>query len=237
MKRSNVDIFEQMGESRWVTDVSVPGRARRYIKRFAVHPGQIFMLVRRVSTQQQNKTQNLADQESNLWEQVTSRGGIAVTLDCGEFEGSGYDPYWISDLARIAKATGATLLAESTDRFVRNVHFHPKKFPQLRATDAELKELIRCTFGVPLMSWLDPDMPLSKVKSFQTKRGQRAKGRKGGRPRNQLPGYKKARKDAKLKKVLFYDWIGASLRGIEKRTGVPFKTAQRWIKQHAGADF
>jgi hypothetical protein len=48
-RKNDDDIFENLSKSMWVTSVTVPGRAGRYIKKFFIRPGQIFIICCRVS--------------------------------------------------------------------------------------------------------------------------------------------------------------------------------------------
>lgn len=86
---------------------------------------------------------------------------------------------------QLAKRENATILAESTDRYIRNPGYHSKDMPDLQATDVDLRELTRWAEGVTLTTLLGPDAPPTEVRSYQQKRGQAAKGRKGGRPISQ----------------------------------------------------
>ena len=77
---------------------------------------------------------------------------------------------------------------------------------------AQFEELRRITLGVPLVTLHNPDASPEDERSYQTKRGQEAKG-SGGRPRDKKPGHKTRERKEKLPKVsklaleqLISDW-------------------------------
>ena len=158
---------------------------------------------------------------------VCERGELTI---CGTFEyvGSRFDADWITEAARQAKAAGANfILGEATDRLIRHVDFESDSTQRvnLRATEQQLKELAKAA-GMPLVTHLDADADGQTVRSYQRKRGQWAKQRKGGR---RTAGWKKRQKQKLLPRVRFLGWLGESSRSIEQQTGVPFRTVCRWL--------
>lgn len=145
----------------------LPGDASQFILPFSVRPGQKFVLCCRISNCDPRR--NLSGQEANLRHEIESRGGIVVGVV--HFEGSGFYPYWLARAAAIAERHDATLLAESTDRFVRNPGYHSNDYPDAQARITELQDLKQSADGRPLMTLLHPNAPPSEVRSLQTKRG------------------------------------------------------------------
>src|SRR5690348_11341360 len=133
------DTDEPMTAAEFAAIGLTPGDASRYIDRFQIMPGHTYVLCSRVSGGERRA--NLDDQDRNLRYQVTSRGGIAISDEFTRHVGSGWYPSWLVHAVELAKPLKATLLAESTDRFVRNLRFHSIDRPDVRATDAELQEL------------------------------------------------------------------------------------------------
>jgi hypothetical protein len=223
---------ERFSVAKWVDAQFTTGKASRVVRPFEVHPGDRLVLCVRVSNRERRR--NLVDAEASLRRAVESAGGIVVGVM--PHVGSGTDPFWVGAAALMAKRRRATvLLAESTDRFVRNKYYHSVDFPDVQATEAELKELARCAGGMPLMTLLHPDASPSEVRSYQSKRGQWAKRRKGGRPRSKRPGYKKLRKKEKLGLVLWLhrrDWPVREI-AAKPMVSVPKSTVHEWIHKYS----
>lgn len=196
-------------------------------------PGTKVVLFCRVSTRDQNKTGNLRDQELSL-RRAAKRLGLVVVDSYHEVTSG-----WIVDLpfgrtgltwaAEAAKENDAIVLAESTDRFLRNRKFNSKKCPDLLPTKADFEELRRLTWSVTLATLLDPDTHPREVRAYETRRGQKAKGKKGGRPKNNPPGYKKRRRASLFPRVVTMHERGASLGEIASAVGVPRSTIQGWV--------
>ena len=83
------------------------------------------------------------------------------------------------------------------------------------------------------MTLLDPDMPPKIVRSFQSKWGQKIKGKRGGRPKVKEPGYMKRRRKRELPKILRLRKQGFSYGDINKKTGISKATAYSWVKKYA----
>jgi DNA invertase Pin-like site-specific DNA recombinase len=213
----------ETSDSRWR-----PGEARRLIKPMNdLEPGQKVVLCCRVSSHKQRSDQNLADSEANLRREAEQRQLVVV----GTYRhvGSGWDRGWLCLAADKAKEHGATLLAESTDRFARHPIYHSSKCPNVRARTSDLDDLRWWTIGVPLATVIHPDAAASEVRSYQRRRGQHEKSSFGGRPG--LPGYKKRLRQKKLPKVLELKERGASLRKIVAKTRLAKSTIADWIRR------
>lgn len=221
-----------MSAKDWIADEFTSGDASRFVESLIVVPSQRYIVCCRVSNREQKA--NLVDQRLNLHRVISGGGGIVDRVI--EHVGSGWDCGWLVEAALLARRTGAILVAESTDRFVRNLYFHSQCRPQLQATDQELQDLQLGTLGVRLMTWLSPNMPLSEVRRHQTRRGQQYKGRRGGRPAS-AAGHKKRRFARKLPVVQFYAWLAEPktprpIRWIAHQSGVPVETTRRWLNKY-----
>jgi DNA invertase Pin-like site-specific DNA recombinase len=135
-----------------------------------------------VSGRSQRQRHNLENQRDGLREEVERRGGIVIAKFREVVSGWDSDRPVLAAAIEKAKESGAILLAESADRFIRSKDFHTRKNPGALPSVAEFEELKRITAGVVLCTLLPPDTPWRQVRGHQSRRGQRAKARKGGRP-------------------------------------------------------
>ena len=210
---------------------SPPGKASNYIAPVSViQPGDKMVIYCRVSEHTQNHNGNLNDQELNLRNELAKLGAIIVGVV--RREKSGWDCKWLAEAVEKARAHGAKLVAETTSRFIRNPDYHSKNAPDAQATKEDLQGLAVWTDGVTLVTLLHPDASAGEERSYQTRRGQDAKGKKGGRPRKQLPGRKKERRRELIQQVLTLDRKGWSRRAIASRISVPKSTIQDWIRRY-----
>lgn len=200
------------------------GKASSYIRRFEVRPGDRFVLCLRVSVRQ-NRT-HLADQERVLRRAVERGGGVVIAVIT--HVGSGFDPYWIIRAAGAAMMWGATILAESTDRFRRSGDYHSSKHSDAQASQSELKDLVWWAGGAQLMTLLDPDAPAKEVRSHESKRGQY--GNLGGRPGK--PGYKKRKRMTLLPQALRLFEREWSVRAVAKKLRLPSSTVGDWRRDY-----
>ncbi len=199
------------------------GKASNYIKQANIKPGDKVVLVCRVSQREQKQRKNLEDQEANLRAEVAALDGIVVGVT--HIQVSGFDPFWISRAVTIAQQHGAKLLAESTDRFVRHPAFNSSKNNSRNARESDLRELVACAEGVPLVTLLHPDATPQEVRSYQRKRGQRIKQAKGGRPERP-----KNRKVRLIGTATQMREDGASWGEIALALEVPRSTVARWCR-------
>lgn len=211
-----------------------PGNAAALIGHAAerLQPGDKVILVCRVSSCEQNHTGNLDDQVANLGRRAAALG--VVVVDVVRFVGSGYDPWWLASAVDDAKREGAVFFAETTDRFVRSILYHSKNEPLKGFADAQARQpdldgLAYWAAGVELVTDLPPNASPKEVRSYQRKRGQAAKGCKGGRPRKTKPGDKKRRREALKPRALKWRSQGLSIRDIAEYLGVPPSTLQGWL--------
>jgi hypothetical protein len=187
------------------------GDANKYISHACdeIQQGDKVVLVCRVSTCGQNRSKNLTDQEAHLRQKMDRLG--ANVVGTVNHEGSGCDPSWLSQAATMAKKHGAKLLAETTDRLVRNPLYHSAERPNLQARESDLQDLHYWTCGVSLLTDLPPNASPSDVRGYQRRRGQAMKGNRGGRPLNRKW---KARRLARIVLAQEMRRDGLSLRGI-----------------------
>ncbi len=210
------------------------GNAAEVIHPFHVEPGDKVVLLCRVSSCQQGKSGNLLGQELHLRRAVELRGGVVVGVVKHEWSGRG--PEWLGKLAAAcneARRLGATVLAVSTDRFIRSRYFKSTKRRQCQAQaqQHDLMDLALAANGVRLMTLLDPDAPPVVCRSLLVRCGQGSKGQKGGRPRKPdgTPGYRKRRREELLPRVLELRGQGESLGRIAKLTGLTKRLVQEWV--------
>ena len=206
-------------------EVRKSGRASDYIGRLTIQPGDKFIVCARASSGPQDAKNNTADQLAWLQQTVAERGGEVIRVV--QHVGSGTDPLWLRQAAEQALTDGAILLAESTDRFIRHPAYHSKLNPNAQAGRREFTKLRRATMGAKLMTYLHPDASPGKVRAQQTRRGQWAKGKRGGRPIA-----KKCVRELKLPQALKLRAGGASLGMIAKELDMAKSTIQGWIERY-----
>ena len=199
-----------------------------YIQTFeTIRPGTLVVLWCRVSSDLQNVSGNNDDQEADLRAAVEARGGavVAVVTYAGPVVDADAALY---RAANVAAQAGAVLLAETTSRFIRHHDYHPKLRPHLTPTANGLRDLRWLCGDVPLVTLLDPDATWRDERAHQSKRGQRRKGKTGGRPTKKRPGYKKAFRLRSIPKVRWMQIVGMSDRAIARALGTDKRNVGRW---------
>jgi hypothetical protein len=194
-------------------------------------PGRYVICCRESSWKQQRR-RNLMDQRAELL-QVCNEIGASVVGEIMHV-GSGFDPSWLRPAARMAKESGALILAESTDRLIRHPDYHSKTNPDAQASERELCELAFWLDDVVAVTVLHPDATPYEVRSYQRRRGQRAKGNFGGRPPKKVAGYKRRRREALEPRAIRLRQRGLSLAEIAVALECARTTIQRWV---AGVPF
>jgi hypothetical protein len=223
---------------RKIKSKSKPAKASKYIHHLDAyhrrHPDMPALIWCRVSGRTQHRKDNLRTQEKVLRRKLKARG-IPVVGVCHEV-GSG----WIKGKERAGlveavlkalKYANTAIVAISTDRFLRSRGFTTNE-PDLTPSEEEFEELKKLTGDVPLVTYLDPDMHPRKVRGFQSKWGQKAKGNKGGPPLKKSPGYKKRRRLRNLPRVLRLQKGGKNPSQIAVRTGIARSTVCDWIVKY-----
>lgn len=212
------------------------GPASDYVAhaRYEIKAGDRVILACRVSGYVQARKKNLADQEANLRKKAKRLGAIVAGIK--RHVGSGYDPDWLSDAAIEARRLDAKIFAETTDRLIRSP-IYSKDRQHLQARDADLQAMRDCTEGIILVTDEDPDASPSESRSRQCKRGQRMKGKKGGRPVKRKKW--KARRLSRIERAAKLRQRGLSYRQIAdtlnaRRDGFPDVTGMGvfyWLKR------
>lgn len=204
-------------------DKSPPGTASYHFEHFkkSTYKGQKVILYCRVSAGDQED--NLDGQELRLRRYLESFEvkiiGIFREVISGYVRNCGR----LKTAAKEAKKTGAVILAESTDRFVRNIDYNSKTNPNAQPTVEEFEYIKYITKDVILATALHPDLPWKKVRKYQTIRGQKTKG--GRHPK----GWRKRRKKKFYKTVIRMRKEGQSLGHISKKLKLTKSLVQYWI--------
>ena len=207
-----------------------------YIRSFgAIQPGDKVILWCRVSGGPQGTNGNNADQEVEMRAAVEARGANVTSVEhyIGRASGDAWHA-WLCRVANKAEREGAVLLAESTSRFVRHPEYHPKHNPHLAPGLQELSDLRWVCGDVTLVTLHDPDITWKDERALQSKRGQRQKGNRGGRPTKRTPGYKKHRRRMMLSKVFWLSKVRFSVRGIAVMLNQHPTQIQRWLNELRG---
>ncbi len=188
----------------------------------------------RVSACSQNHNKNLENHEKVLRRKL-ERLSIPV-LGCFHDVGSG----WITNhkrgvlrkaICKARKFRNTVVITTSSDRFLRNRNFETNE-PDLLPTVAEFETLKKLACDVPLVTLLHPDMSPKKVRSYQSKWGQKTKGNKGGRPIEKRPGYKKKLREKKLSIVRRLLKKGKNTTEIARNICVARSTVSDWIENY-----
>jgi hypothetical protein len=220
---------------------SKPGKASDYLQDvhefFKDHPSmEVYLLLREPARTQEYRRNH--DNYERLLRPGCKELGIPVR-DCIRITTTGkiVESEWRRILMKIvrwarkrAARTGKTvgILAFSTDRFLRNANYKSAE-PDLLPTRWEYRKLKWIAGDVPLLTWVNPDMPPPEVRGLQAKLGQDAKGNKGGGDRK--PGWMKRRRARLLPEVLRLRRKGLSYGRIAKHEHISIRTAWNWAKE------
>jgi len=159
---------------------STPAQASKYLhhlkKYYKQHPYMIALIYVRVSTGAQGYKGNLDTYEKVLRRKL-KKPNVPIVGYYREVSSG-----WILDYDERRVLVNATkeaikqkavIVAASSDRFLRNRDFNTKTNPDVLPTEAEYERLKKLTCNVPLIILLHPDMRPKKVRSYQTKWGQK----------------------------------------------------------------
>jgi DNA invertase Pin-like site-specific DNA recombinase len=182
----------------------------------------------RVSTPEQDANGNLDEQMMTAWRQLRAAGHRHIAVYDGVETSRVHGNRIIFERAiDDARQHGAILVAASRDRFIRAASFgRGQKAKCEPPSDHEYRELVRLADGVPLATIIHPDDP--GVRAEQIKRGQRAKGRRGGRPPKKPPGYKRQRRIELRPRAIELRRQGWALRRIGAALNVNESTLRGW---------
>ena len=166
----------------------------------------------RVSASDQERKKILNEQVKNLIREVEQSG--FTTIRTFREVGAGWQEYRdvLMYAAEHALANDAVLVAESVTRFIRSKDFNSQINWKVPPTVAKYRRLQRDTQGVKLATVVAPDATPEEIRSYETKRVQKAKGKPGGRPKKQAGRGDPERKEMMLPKVKWMLWTGGSLK-------------------------
>jgi DNA invertase Pin-like site-specific DNA recombinase len=193
------------------------------------------VLYLRVSSRSQK--QNLPHQIARLRAEVEKRGCWVVDVfreivpGWEDMYGEKWGRQAFERAIQRAKELNAVVVAESVSRFRRS--FDPtwrKGDQQPPLSVAEIEALMAEAEGVRLATLVPPDSPLEEVRSYETKRGQGGKNRRGGRPAKVNEVSKKAKRHLLKPKAKALHSEGYSYRWIGIKLGAPWSTVRDWIK-------
>jgi hypothetical protein len=242
-KRKRLQRRNRIKERRKEDFTGIPAKASNYLYHFDDYLNQflnvLVILYIRVSSGPQEDRGNLITYEKVLRKEL-KRLNIPIR-DCCKDVCSGWLIHHekrtgLRKAIRKAKAQNrkginVIILSPSSDRFLRNRYYHSQERPDLIPTEDEFSEFVKLTRNVPLATFLHPDMPPEKVRSKQTKWGQQVKGKRGGRPRKEYPGYKKKLRNEKLPIVLKLNNQGKRICEISNLTGIKGDAVSDWINK------
>jgi hypothetical protein len=226
-------------------DPYAPGDPLRITKSIdQLQPKSLVCLLERESYETQGE--NLPDQDRNLRREMNTRGHTVVGVYPHRIRsGADIGELWnVADYARkLSKQYGRKVypVAESFDRVIRNKHFHSAKNRRAVPTFADVRYAQMMLRGEIIYTVESPTSTNEQQHGAHIKRGQRCKGRRGGRQlKKHTPGYRKKRLAKGLHKALKYRLVrGLSWRQIVKRLRrkyqieISLSGLRKWIKTHA----
>ena len=214
-----------------------PGLASQFIHYWPTwcieHPGGKVVIFSRLSTRGQQENHNHSQTINKLKDAVESKGlKLVGMVRCTAPGWSSITRLKLREAAQLAQEHGAVILAESTSRFVRNKSWKPGYDAETTLYDFERLEIV--TDDVPLVTLEDPDKLSDGERSVQTKRGMYGKGKHGGRPRKEKPGYKKRIRIEKIELARELRAKGMSYRKIADTLHINHMTVYKWLnpKKH-----
>ena len=185
------------------------------------------VLLCRVSNEKQEQQGNLDDQMNDAIAKLRKPGfrlgRDLFVFDAVESSRIQDDRLLLEWAVAFARERGAILVAVHRDRFIRSSSFDGRTKTEA-PTIGEYVQLKRLAGDVPLATILHPDDPATRSK--QIKRGQQAKGRKGGRPMKSeqrqwldavlnlwrtLP-YERGKRVSRQRPIAKYVWLQPPLR-------------------------
>jgi DNA invertase Pin-like site-specific DNA recombinase len=211
-----------------------PGKASNYIRHLPDVLGDgplVVVLMCRVSSGKQVQTGNLDEAVADALRQLQDFGINPIAVVKGSETSNVFEYRPILERAlELARVNHAILVAPSRDRLIRSRLFGRGESMKMEPPAiVEYEELLRIAGTVPLATILHPDE--RAVRSSQTKRGQQAKGKKGGRPtkRNYKP--RLANDAINRSKTWWLTRVGFSIGEIAEMTGRSKSTIQGWVEE------
>jgi len=195
--------------------------------------GILAVLYDRGSTPQQEM--NVEAREKGLRAECKKRG-LKVLAYFPEVKNGVFDQLHkrkeLHKAIRFAKKSNAVLVVPCIDRLIR-ASSRDGLFDPLRKR--HIMELQKFLKNVPVVSLIPPDTPMREVRGKVSQRGQKGKGNKGGRPKKNPPGYKKARQKKFFDEVIRLYKKGFSYQRISRKIyrrhneRIPISTIGRWV--------
>lgn len=187
----------------------------------------------RVSSLKQFDDGTLDDQKQST-KRILEADGAVILATFGSIETASYtDENMRGRLAAaiaMAKKENAIVVVESTSRLIRSSEYDHRRNQKAQPTVWGFTQLMKLADGVSIASICPPDEMPGAERSMQIKRGQAAKGKKGGRPAK--PESKKETRLRRLDAALKLRDKGKSYRDIGTELGVPHSTVQDWVRKY-----
>lgn len=183
------------------------------------------ILYGRVSSREQATHGNLQNQIDSLRTHA-ARSRVRVLATCTDEK-----PGWrmgrpgLLKAFRLARETGAYVLAEGVDRFLRPKGYNPKDKSTWTRPDYE--RFGRIAHGVTCVTWKHPAATDGEQQSAHIKRGQEQKGHKGGRP---VKLSQAEWRDLMRPQVIQSKKQGFGYCEIAKALGMSSQTVWRWCR-------
>lgn len=175
--------------------------------------------------------ESLPGQKKNLKGEAEALGFRVLKIFAEVGSGQRTDFEHRTEAANFAGKMGAVLAAECVSRFIRSMDYKGR-LDDPPPTDQEYYAAIRAMRRAKqLVTLLDPDSSYAEERSYQTRRGLRERGVKGGRPYAVKPGYMKARRRKLLPKVQALRAEGWSYRRIGRFLNLSFSTIRDWLER------
>lgn len=198
------------------------------------HPDIQVIIYERVSAGEPARRNNLTVQDIVLLGVVKKRHlpVIRVFREIGPGWVKHDDRLVLIEAIKLAKQQSkkTIILALMANRFLRHEYYTPTT-PYL-PDDTEWKIVKDWAGDIELITFLEPDMPESEVRSRHIKWGLQTKNPRGGRPKSRKAGYKKRIKDKKSPQALKLYQQGIAIRGISKLIDAPESTIKDWVTKH-----
>lgn len=239
-RRKKLGQFQRRARQHCSESLSIEVRASNYLHHLDSYhrenPDMVAVVSCRVSGRTQGKRGNLMTQDALLRRKLKARGipviGFSYEVGSGWVLNEKREGL-IEAVQKAKKFKNAVVVAISADRYLRHRHYKNTD-PDILPSQEEYEQLMELVDGVPLLTYLDPDMPPAEVRGFQSKWGQQKKGNRGGRPRKKTPGYKKRQRRRKLDAVLSLHQQQVSKSEIARKTNVKPSTIRDWIRKYGG---
>lgn len=179
----------------------------------------------RSSKEQQKYSGNLDDQVKSCTDEIVRRKlpiYFTQAIVC-----SGWQPeIYIPPIVQKAKECNGIIVAETIDRLMRPMDYHSVTNPGAFLNDWMLGKLENLLDGIPTFTLQNPNASPGENRGTQIKRGQKEKGRKGGRPMtNRISIAIKLHQQGKSSRQI--------AKEIEDLFGEPisYRTVLRWINK------